>query len=110
MSAFDTIPELQFQGLIPYLDVIVKKAGLLWIVYFLPLLPLGAIIQTIGLMKEKIVFKWEGILIIVGLALLNNPEIELISTFGSILMATGYISWAIREFRGSANHGRQMTA
>lgn len=109
MSAFDTISEPQFQGLIPYLDVIVKKAGLLWIVYFLLLLPLGAIIQTIGLMKEKVVFKWEGILIIVGLALLNNPEIELISTFGSILMATGYTSWAIREFRGSENHGRQMT-
>ncbi|WP_294081438.1 hypothetical protein [Proteiniphilum sp. UBA5384] len=98
MSAFDTIPEPQFQGLIPYLDVIVKKAGLLWIVYFLPLLPLGAIIQTIGLLKEKVVFKWEGFLIIIGLALLNNPEIELISTIGSVLMCMGYISWGVREF------------
>ncbi|MCD7936049.1 MAG: hypothetical protein LUG98_04245, partial [Tannerellaceae bacterium] len=52
MSAFDTLPEAQFQAFIPYLDVVVEKAGLLWIVYFLPLLPLGAIIQTIGLLKE----------------------------------------------------------
>lgn len=97
MSAFDTIPEPQFQGFIPYLDVIVKKAGLLWIVYCLPLLPLGAIIQTIGLIKEKIVQKWQGILIIIGLLLLNNPEIELISTAGSVLMSIGYISWGIKE-------------
>lgn len=97
MSAFDTIPEPEFQGFIPYLDVIVKKAGLLWIVYCLPLLPLGAIIQTIGLIKEKIVQKWQGILIIIGLLLLNNPEIELISTAGSVLMSIGYISWGIKE-------------
>lgn len=99
MSAFDTIPEPEFQGFIPYLDVIVKKAGLLWIVYCLPLLPLGAIIQTIGLIKEKIVQKWQGILIIIGLLLLNNPELELISTAGSVLMSIGYISWGIKELR-----------
>lgn len=99
MSAFDTIPEPDFQDFIPYLDVVVKKAGLLWIVYFLPLLPLGAVIQTIGLIKEKVVHKWQGILIIVGLLLLNNPEIELISTVGSILMSIGYISWGIKELK-----------
>lgn len=99
MSAFDTIPESEFQKLIPYLDVIVKKAGLLWIVYFLPLLPLGAVIQTIGLIKEKVVHKWQGILIIIGLLLLNNPEIELISTVGSALMSIGYISWGIKELK-----------
>lgn len=99
MSAFDTIPEPDFQDFIPYLDVIVKKAGLLWIVYFLPLLPLGAVIQTIGLIKEKIVHKWQGLLIIIGLLLLNNPEIELISTVGSILMSIGYIHWGIKELK-----------
>ncbi|MCD7900750.1 MAG: hypothetical protein LUH22_13010 [Bacteroides sp.] len=101
MSAFDTIPEAQFQGFIPYLDVIVRKAGLLWIVYLLPLLPLGAVIQTIGLMKEKVVQKRQGVLIIIGLLLLNNPEIELISTIGSVLMCIGYIPWGIKEFRFS---------
>ncbi|MCD8030894.1 MAG: hypothetical protein LUF85_08785 [Bacteroides sp.] len=101
MSAFDTLPENQFQQFIPYLDVIVQKAGLLWIVYFLPLLPLGAIIQTIGLIKENIVHKWQGYLIIIGLLLLNNPEIELISTVGSILMCAGYIPWGLKELRHS---------
>lgn len=98
LSAFDTIPEHQFSGLIPYLQVIVDKAGLLWIVYLLPLLPLGAIIQTIGLLKESQIRKWQGISIIIGLLLLNNPEIELISVVGSTLMCIGYIPWGIKEF------------
>jgi hypothetical protein len=106
MSAFDTIPKQQFQEFIPYLDVIVKKAGLLWIVYFLPLLPLGAIIQTIGLIKEKILPRWQGIFIIVGLLLLNNPEIELISTFGSILMCVGYLPWGLKELKYSPADGK----
>jgi hypothetical protein len=101
MSAFDTLPEAQFQGFIPYLDVIVQEAGLLWVVYLLPLLPLGAVIQTIGLMKEKEVQKWRGVLIIIGLLLLNNPEIELISTVGSVLMSIGYVSWGIKLYRYS---------
>lgn len=99
MSAFDTIPESQFQGLIPYLDVVVKKAGFLWIVYFLPLLPLGAIIQTIGLIKEEVVRKWQGISMIIGLVLLNNREIEFISAIGSILICAGYIPWGIYCFK-----------
>jgi hypothetical protein len=98
LSAFDTISEPQFQGLIPYLDVVVQKTGFLWIVYFLPLLPLGAIIQTIGLIKENVIQKWQGSLIITGLLLLNNPETELISTIGSILMCIGYIPWGIKIY------------
>lgn len=101
MSAFVTLPETQFQQFIPYLDVIVQKAGLLWIVYLLPLLPLGAIIQTIGLIKEDIVQKWQGSLLMIGLLLLNNPEIELISTVGSMLMCAGYIPWGLKELRHS---------
>ncbi len=65
------------------------------------LLPLGAIIQTIGLLKENIVRKGQGCLIITGLILLKNPEIELISTVGSILMCAGYITWGVKDLRHS---------
>lgn len=99
LSAFDTIPEKEFTGLIPYLQVIINKAGLLKILWLLPLLPLGAVIQTYGLMKEHIIEKWQGIFIIIGLILLNNPEIELISTIGSTLMCCGYISWGIKSLK-----------
>ncbi len=48
-------------------------------------------------MKEKIIKKWQGILIILGLLLLLNPDIELISSIGSGLMCIAYIPWGIKE-------------
>jgi hypothetical protein len=99
LSAFDTLPEAQFQSIKPFLGVIVNKAGLLWVVWLLPLLPMGALIQTIGLMKEHRVTKWQGWCAMAGLVLLNNPDIELISFFGAVLICAGYIPWGIQLLR-----------
>ena len=100
LSAFDTLPENQFQEFVPYLSVIVNKAGMLWVVWLLPLLPLGASIQAFGLMKEGFISRWQGSCIVAGLLLLNNPDIEFISTIGALLMCAGYIPLGIRIFQG----------
>ena len=100
LSAFDTLPEAQFQEFAPFLKVIVNKEGLLWVVWLLPLLPIGAIIQAFGLMKEQFISKWQGFCIVVGLLLLNNPDIELISSIGAILMCVRYIPFGIRILQG----------
>ena len=100
LSAFDTLPEARFREFVPFLSVIVNKTGLLWVVWMLPLLPVGNAIQIIGLMKEKFISKWQGLCIISGLLLLNNPDIELISSFGALLMCAGYIPWGIRILQG----------
>jgi len=99
MSAFDTLPEEQFTAFMPFLQVIVSKEGLLFIVWLLFALIIGGILQIIGLMKEKVIQKWQGILIIVGLVLLLNPDIELISSIGSALMCIAYIPWGIKELK-----------
>lgn len=99
MSAFDTLPEDQFNTFVPFLQVIVSKEGLLFIVWLLFTLVIGGIVQTIGLMKEKIIQKWQGILIIIGLLLLLNPDIELISSIGSALMCIAYIPWGFKELK-----------
>jgi hypothetical protein len=100
LSAFDTLPEAKFQEFIPFLNVIVNKAGFLWVVWLLPLLPIGNAIQVVGLMKEKFISKWQGLCIITGLLLLNNPDIELISSIGASLMCAGYIPWGVRILQG----------
>jgi hypothetical protein len=101
MSAFDTLPEEQFADITPFLDVIVSKEGLLFIVWLLFALIIGGILQIIGLIKEGIIQKWQGILIIIGLLLLANPDIELISSIGAALMCIGYIPWGIKELKKS---------
>jgi hypothetical protein len=100
LSAFDTLPEAQFKEFIPFLSVIVNKTGLLWVVWLLPLLPVGATIQTLGLMKEKFISKWQGVSIIIGLLMLNNPDMEFISSTGALLMCAGYIPWGIKILQG----------
>ena len=50
-------------------------------------------------MKEKVIAKWQGTLIIISLLLLINPAIELISTVGTTLMFIGYIPWGIKELK-----------
>jgi hypothetical protein len=99
LSAFDTLPEAQFQEFVPFLSVIVNKAGLLWVVWMLPLLPIGAAMQAFGLMKEQIISKWQCVCIILGLLLLNNPDIEFISSIGALLMCAGYIPLGVKIFR-----------
>ena len=99
LSAFDTLPDAQFAQLVPWLQVMVDRAGLLWFNWLLVLLPLGAIIQSIGLIKEKRVATWQGIGMIVGLLLLNNPDIEIISSVGAVLMMLGYIPLGIKTLQ-----------
>lgn len=96
LSAFDTLSNEQFANLVPHLQVIVDRAGLLFIVWLLPLLPFGAIIQAIGLMKEKFVSTWQGVSLIIGLLLLNNPDIEIISSVGAVLIAIVYIPLGVK--------------
>lgn len=100
LSAFDTLPEDKFQEFVPFLSVIVTKAGLLWVVWLLPLLPVGASIQVLGLLKEKFISRWQSFCIIIGLLLLNNPDIEFISSAGALLMCSGYIPLGVRILQG----------
>lgn len=99
MSAFDTLPEDEFLKFSPYLEVIVSKKGYLFIVWLLFALVIGGILQAIGLMKEGVIQKWQGYFIIIGLLLLINPDIELISSIGSALMCIAYIPWGIKELK-----------
>jgi hypothetical protein len=99
LSAFDTLPEKHFQEFVPSLNVIVNKVGLLWVVWMLPALPVGAAVQALGLMKEKFISKWQGACIVLGLLLLNNPDIEFISSIGALLMCAGYIPFGVKIFK-----------
>jgi hypothetical protein len=96
LSAFDTLPQSDFDAIRPALQTIVERRGLLTIFWALPLLPLGAIIQMIGLVKEKIIPRVTGVAAIIGLLLLNNPDIDLLSSCATLLMCTAYVPFGVR--------------
>jgi hypothetical protein len=91
LSAFDTLNDVEFAAITPALEAIAARKGLLAIFYLLPLLPLGAALQLVGMIKDGYVKAGSGIAAIVGLLLLNNPDIELISSVGALLMCVGYV-------------------
>ena len=101
LTAFQTIAEDEFINIFPALQALLDKAGWLWITWLFLLLPIGFILQTIGLMKENIISKWQGVSIIIGLLLLINPDVEIISSVGTALMCIGLIPIGIRELRGN---------
>lgn len=106
LTAFQTLPDEQFNNITPALQALLDKAGWLWIVWLFGLLIVGFILQALGLIVAKIIPRWQGVLIIIGLLLLINPDIEIISSVGAILMCIGLIPIGIRELKGTlgTNH------
>ncbi len=100
LSAFDTLPTSDFESIRPALQSIVERRGLLKIFWALPLLPLGAIIQMIGMIKAGLVPRAGGIAGILGLVLLNNPDIDLISSVGALLLCTAYVPFGLKILAG----------
>lgn len=100
LTAFDTLPDAEFEAIYPALQVLLDRGGWLWFVWLLPLLPLGFAIVTVGLARARVIGRWQAAAIVIGLLLLNNPDIEIVSTAGAVLMCIGYIPLGIRELRG----------
>lgn len=89
VAGFDTLSETEFQQLYPAFKALFYKAGLLKITWGLPLLPLGFVVQSIGLLKGNYLPKWQGILIFSGSLLLANPGFEAINLMGAVLLLLG---------------------
>ncbi len=100
LSAFNTLPEHEFQIIEPALRTILQRKGLLSLFILLPLLPLGAAAQLIGIIRAGKIRKIIGLTGIIGLLLLNNPDIEIISSAGAVLMCICYLPLGIKMFKG----------
>jgi len=99
ISGFDTLNNQQLYQLVPGLNVLLKKEGLLAVLWLLPLLPLGYALIGISLFKSNHVPKWQCIVIIIGSLMLANPEIEAINFFASFFLAAGLIPYSIELFK-----------
>ncbi len=100
LTAFDTLPDGAFEQTYPALQVMLERGGWLWIVYLLALLPVGFIVQAIGLAKAGVIGRAQAALIVVGMATLFVGDIEIITAAGALLMCFGYMPMGVRELRG----------
>lgn len=100
LSAFDTLPDADFNMITPALQVLLDREGLLRLVQLLLFLPLGFSIQAIGLARSNVISKAQATIIVIGLLLLLAGDIEVITSVGALLMCVGYIPMGFRELRG----------
>lgn len=96
LTAFRALPEAEFQASAPAIQAIFERGAWLWLTWGFVTLPVGFILLAIGLIRQRAVPKWQGICMIVGLLLLLNPDIEIISSVGALLMCLGFIPLGVR--------------
>jgi hypothetical protein len=101
LTALQTVPDSQFRAITPALQTLLNRAGWLGMTWLYALLIPGFVLQALGLIRAGMIKKWQGILIIIGLVLLANPDIEIISSVAAILLCIGFIPVGIRELKGT---------
>ncbi|MFC1996517.1 hypothetical protein ACFLXI_02780 [Chloroflexota bacterium] len=93
MSAFDTLPEAVYTTLMPAIEVLFNLKGYLAIVYLLPLLPVGVLIQSIGLYRADAIPRWQSVVIIVamlGMGVSAAVDIDIFGLVSTLILA---VSW-----------------
>lgn len=97
MSALDTLPEHEFEIMMPGLLALFAKKGWLVLIWGLLLLPIGFVIQTIGLLKSRALPTWQSLLFLIGVLFIGTPDgVEIINLSASILIAIAFIPYGLK--------------
>ena len=94
-SAFDTLNDEDFNNLLPGLQTLLDNKGYIGVVKLLVLLPIGFIIMSVGLILSGQISTWQGVMVIIGMVFMINPDIDLLSLIGSCFMLIGFGSLGI---------------
>ena len=93
MSAYDSLPEAVYTQLLPGIEAIFNLKGYLIVIYLLPLLPIGVLIQSIGLYREGAIPRWQSVVMIVamlGMGVSAAVDIDIFGLVSTVILA---VSW-----------------
>ena len=93
-SALDTLPEEEFARMLPGLEAMFDFKGWLALLYLLPLLPIGFMVQGIGLYLSRALPRWKSAFLIVAMVLLGVSaavDIDLFGVIASLMLAIALI-------------------
>jgi hypothetical protein len=103
MSAFETLPEAEYVLLKPGIEALFAFRGYLGILYVLPLLPLGFMLQGIGLYRARAIPRWQSLALIVamlGLGVSAAVDIDLFGLVATVILAIGFVPIGLDLIRG----------
>jgi hypothetical protein len=97
MSALDTVPEEKFSAMMPGLLAMFSKKGWMILLWGILLLPVGFVIQAVGLLQANALPRWQSTLFLIGALLIGSPDgLEIINLSASILMAIAMVPYGIQ--------------
>lgn len=101
-SALDTLPEEQFAQMLPGLEAMFGFKGWLALLYLLPLLPLGFMVQGIGLYSSRAIPRWQSGGLVIAMALLGVSaavDIDLFGLIASLILVGTMIPYGVGLLR-----------
>jgi len=97
MSALDTLPESEFEQMMPGLLAMFSFKGWMVMVWGLLLMPIGVAVQIIAMLKTKVLPRWPLVLFLVGVLFVGFPDgAEIINLSAATLMAVALIPYGAR--------------
>jgi hypothetical protein len=97
MSALDTLPESEFTQMMPGLLAMFSFKGWMVLVWGLLLMPIGVAIQTIAMLKTRVLPGWQLWLLLVGVLFVGFPDgAEIINLTAAVLMAIALVPYGAR--------------
>jgi hypothetical protein len=100
MSAVDSLPETEFAQMMPGLLAIFSFKGWMALVWGLLFMPIGVLIQTVGMFVAKVLPQWQLGLLFVGVLFIGFPDgAEIINLTAALLMAAAMLPYGVRLMR-----------
>ena len=97
LSAVDTIPETEFAQMLPGLLAIFSFKGWLALVWGLVLMPIGVLVQAVGMFRARTFPRWQLGLLFVGVLFIGFPDgAEIINLTAAVLMAAAMVPYGVR--------------
>lgn len=102
MSALDTLPEETFEQTMPGLLAIFTLKGWMGLVWGLLLMPIGVLVQAVGMWRTGVLPRRQAGLLMAGVALVGFPDgAEIVNLVAAIAMAGAMMPDGIRLLRGA---------
>jgi hypothetical protein len=101
MSAFDTLPQPDFEQLAPGLRALYAKAGWMRLLWAVLLLPLGFAILAVALLTSDALPAWQAVALLAGSLLLMVPDgLELVDLAGCTALAAAMVPTGVQLLGG----------
>jgi hypothetical protein len=97
MSALDKLPDEEFAQMMPGLLAIFAKEGWLVLLWGIILLPIGFAVQAIGLLRSRVIPRWQSASLLIGALFVATPDgAEIVNLTAAILLALAFVPYGTR--------------